>query len=113
MSQRLHDALDRLTDALESHLEASLRRTDDTDPAVQHAYTVVRNASAQYDELLFDLTGEVTPWEYPAGGELDVECEDTDVLPSVVGVLVRRDYEISDLTMLLSAGRVAYGELYP
>lgn len=113
VAQRLHEALDRLTDALEAHLEASLRRADEADPAVQHAYSALRNASAEYDELLFDLVGEVTPWEYPTGGELDAEYEDTDVLPSVVGVMVRRDYEISDLDMLLGAGREAYGELYP
>lgn len=111
--QRLHEALDRLTDALEAHLETALRRTGDTDPAVQNAYTVLRNASADYDELLFELTGEVTPWEYPTGGELEVEYEDTDTLPSVVGVMVRRDYELADVDVLLAAGREAYAELYP
>jgi hypothetical protein len=111
--QRLQAALDRLTDALEAHLEAALNRSGETDPAVQNAYTVLRHASSAYDELLFDLTGEVTPWEYPEGGELDVEYEDTDTMPGIVGVMVRRDYEIADVDGLIAAGRVAYGELYP
>lgn len=111
--QRLQAALDRLTDALEAHLEASLRRTSETDPAVQNAYTVLRHASADYDELLFESTGEVTPWEYPAGGELDVEFEDTAATPGIVGVMVRRDYEIADVDVLIGAGREAYTELYP
>ena len=108
----MQTALDRLTDALEAHLEASLHRVDEADPAVQRAYTALREASAAYDELLFDLTGEVTPWEYPAGSA-EVEFEDTESQPSIVGVMVRRDYELADVDELLGAGRAAYSELYP
>ncbi|HEU0042617.1 MAG TPA: hypothetical protein VFQ15_09720 [Jiangellaceae bacterium] len=109
----LHAALDTLTDALEAHLDACLVRSGDADPNVQAAYTALRQAAERYDDLLFDLREEVTPWEFPEGPHTDVEYEDEDALPSVVGVLVRRDYDLAETDALLGAGREAYAELYP
>lgn len=109
---RLQEALDNLSDALEAHLEAAMTRRDD-DVAMQIAYTRLRDTAEAYDDLLFDLTNEVTPWEFPQGPHIDVEYEDKGAEPTHVGVLVRRDYEVADGDALLSAGREAYADLYP
>ncbi len=106
-------ALDNLTDALENHMEACLARSGEADVAVQAAYTALRHAAAQYDDLLFELRDEVTPWEFPEGPHVDIEYEDSDAEPAAVGVFVRRDYDISEAGELLRAGREAYGEIYP
>jgi hypothetical protein len=110
---RLQSALDSLTDALESHLEACLARSGEADVAVQSAYTALRHAAERYDDLLFELRDEVTPWEFPEGPHVDIEYEDPDAEPAAVGVFVRRDYDINEPAELLRAGREAYGELYP
>ncbi|WP_051426086.1 hypothetical protein [Jiangella gansuensis] len=110
--ERLQSALDELTDALEAHLQACLARTGETDPAVISAYSALRNAADRYDNLLYDVTDEVTPWEFPED-PADPEFEADDAAPAQVGVLVRRDYEIDDTDSLLGAGREAYSELYP
>ena len=110
---RLTAALDDLTDALEAHLAACTRRTGEADPAVQAAYTALRTAASRYDDLLFTLLDEVTPWEFPEGPHVEVEYENPDVVPQIVGVLVRRDYILDDGDALLTAGREAYAELYP
>ncbi len=112
-TERLQTALDELTDALETHLHAVLARGSDADSSVQSAYTALRQAAERYDDLLFDLRDEVTPWEFPEGPDTDLQYEDSDAAPGVVGVLVRRDYEIDDTDGLLEAGRQAYGELFP
>lgn len=112
-TERLQAALDDLTDALENHLQAVLARQGEADAGVQTAYTALRQLAERYDDLLFDVCDEVTPWEFPEGPPSDLEYEDHDAAPGLVGVLVRRDYEIGDTDTLLGAGREAYGELYP
>lgn len=112
-TERLQAALDDLTDALENHLQAVLARQGEADAGVQTAYTALRQLAERYDDLLFDICDEVTPWEFPEGPPSGLEYEDHDAAPGLVGVLVRRDYEISDTDTLLGAGREAYGELYP
>ncbi|PSK98710.1 hypothetical protein CLV30_11993 [Haloactinopolyspora alba] len=112
-NERLQAALDDLTDALEAHLQAVLGRSGEADTAVQSAYTALRQAAERYDDLLFDLRDEVTPWEFPEGPPTGLEYEDDGAVPGTVGVLVRRDYTIGDGDALLGAGREAYGELYP
>ncbi len=109
----LQAALDELTDALEAHLQAVLVRSGEADRQVQSAYTALRHAAERYDDLLFDATGEVTPWEFPEGPRTDLEYEDRDALPNTVGVFVRRDYLLTGAEDLLTIGRQAYAELYP
>lgn len=106
---RLESALDRLSDALEAHLAASVARDEST---TQAAYTALRHAAEAYDDLLFDLTDEVTPWEFPHGPHVDVEYEDVAAEPTNVGVLLRRDYRLDDADALVSAGRAAYADIY-
>lgn len=115
---RLQQALDNLTDALEAHLRAATmadtiadRGADDV--AMQAAYTALRHAAEAYDDLLFDATDEVTPWEFPESPHVDVEYEDKESVPSTIGVLVRRDYELVDADSLVDSGREAYHDLYP
>ncbi|MFW5899360.1 MAG: hypothetical protein ACOCUN_02700 [Jiangellaceae bacterium] len=110
---RLRAALHELTGALEVHLEAVLRRASAGDRAVQDAYARLRESANRYDDLLFELTGEVTPWEFPEEPDRDVEYESPQPPPGVVAMLVRRDYSLADPTRLLAAGRQAYGDLYP
>jgi hypothetical protein len=109
---RLHAALEALTEALDAHLEAVLRRVGEADPAVQAAYTRLRDAAETYDDLLFELTDEVTPWEFPESPE-SPEYEDRSAAPDAITVMVRRDYGIADPAGLLVAGREAYAEMYP
>lgn len=112
-SERLRTALIDLIEALQAHLESALQRTGEADLAAQVAYTRLREAAARYDDLLFELTDEVTPWEFPEGPHVDAEYEDRSAAPDTVGVLVRRDYGLADPAGLLLAGRQAYAELYP
>lgn len=112
-TERLQAALDDLIDTLEAHLQACLARSGEADVAVQSAYTALRNAADRYDDLLFETLDEVTPWEFPDGPVADIEVENDELSPAMVGVLVRRDYELAGPDDLLRAGREAYGELYP
>lgn len=109
----LRELFDDLVAALTSHFHAVRNRRDEADPQVQAAYTRLRSAAERYDDMLFELTGEVTPWEFPAGPPADVEYEDRGAAPDAVTVMVRRDYGIADPAGLLVAGREAYADLYP
>jgi hypothetical protein len=108
---QLTAALDDLTDALEAHLVACTRSTGEVDPAVQAAYTALRTAASHYDDLLFTLLDEVTPWEFAEGPHVEVEHDEAAL--ETLGVLVRRDYAMEDDDALLAAGREAFAEHYP
>ena len=112
-SGQLETALRTLVDALRGHLRAALERTGEGDAAAQAAYTRLRQVAATYDDLLFDLTGEVTPWEFLERSGRSPETEDRGAMPDAVSVLVRRDYGLADPEALLEGGREAYAELYP
>lgn len=108
---RLTAALDDLTDALEAHLVACTRSTGEADPAVQAAYTALRTAASRYDDLLFTLLDEVTPWEFAEGPHVEVQHDEARL--DTLCVLVRRDYAMEDDDALLAAGREAFAELHP
>lgn len=110
---RLRAALHELTGALEVHLDAALRRSGANDHAVQAAYSRLRESADRYDDLLFEITGEVTPWEFPEDGSRNLEQEDPTARPDAITILVRRDYALADSGGLMDAGRQAYAELYP
>lgn len=62
-------ALQQFIAALERHHEAvSMRRSDD-DPAVEHAYTLLKNAFLDYEEALESSFGEWLPFEEADDGE--------------------------------------------
>lgn len=110
---RLNDALDSLTDALEAHLTACLESTGEADAAVQQAYTALRDAASNYDDLLFTLLDEVTPWEFAEAPPVASEDEQRDGRLETIALLLRRDYTVADEGDLLAAARQAYAELNP
>jgi hypothetical protein len=124
----LDAALDRVVALARAHL-AAVKAADGEpdDDAVWNAYVALNNASHEYDELLNDVFGEVTPWDLEAiapeeaadresvpcradeSGEPAVEAAD-DPYPSVVSVRQRRDYRVPSVAALL---RVASGVRAP
>jgi hypothetical protein len=114
---RLNDALDELTEALEAHLAACFESTGEADAAVQEAYTALRDAASRYDDLLFTVLDEVTPWEFAEGPqvEADVEAEvdEREDGLTTIALLLRRDYSVADDDAMLAAARQAYAELNP
>lgn len=122
----LDDALEQVITAARAHL-AAVRAADGAadDERVWHSYVALNNASCEYDELLLDMYGEVTPWETEtidpdAGGRFLTGTEvlgppAADPYPAVVSVRQRRDYRVPSVAALLrvaevSARRVAGAE---
>ncbi|MEJ3748770.1 hypothetical protein WEI85_36520 [Actinomycetes bacterium KLBMP 9797] len=114
----LDAALERVIEAARGHLaavKAADGRIDDDD--VWQAYVDLNNASYEYDELLLDAFGEVTPWDVesidpneldeglaglgPDGGEPD------DPYPHVISVRQRRDYRVPSVTALVRVAEAA------
>jgi hypothetical protein len=107
----LNTALERVISAARDHLaavKAAEGRTDDDQ--VWRAYVELNNASFEYDELLLDAFGEVTPWDVDA---IDPDEADRqfaagaeggtgdDPHPRVVSVRQRRDYRVPSISALL------------
>ena len=106
-------ALEVLVAALRDHLGACERSTGEGDLQVQSAYTALREAADRYDDALFEVHDEVTPWEFPTEGLVDTEHEGEAVDSGRITVLVRRDYELGDMARLLASGRAAYANAFP
>jgi hypothetical protein len=116
----LDAALERVIEAARSHLvavKAAEGRIDDDD--VWQAYVNLNNTSFEYDELLLDAFGEVTPWDvesidpdeaderFGVGlGGIDGE-EPTDPHPQVVSVRQRRDYRVPSVAALVRVAEAA------
>lgn len=120
MTDRIADveaALERVVVAARDHLSA-VRAADGApdDDAVWDAYVALNNASHNYDDLLNEIFGEVTPWDLepisaergPDGklgtvisGEDDGDLGGDDPYPRVVSVRQRRDYRIPSVSALL------------
>jgi hypothetical protein len=110
----LDDALEQVVTAARAHL-AAVKAADGAvdDEDVWRSYVELNNASYEYDQLLLDAYGEVTPWDTEAIDrvdgrfltEPDVEIGETaaDPYPSVVSVRQRRDYRVPSVTALLAA----------
>ena len=70
----LDAALERVIAAARDHLtavKAADGRTDDDE--VWRAYVELNNASYEYDEMLLDAFGEVTPWDVEASQKAGLE----------------------------------------
>ena len=106
-------ALEVLVAALRDHLAACERSTGEGDLQVQSAYTALREAADRYDDALFEVHDEVTPWEFATDGLVGTEHEGEAVDSGRITVLVRRDYELGDVARLLAAGRAAYADAFP
>lgn len=110
----LDAALERVIAAARDHLtavKAADGRADDDE--VWRHYVELNNASYDYDELLLDAYGEVTPWDVEAidPDEADRQfgvglggvdgTEAGDAYPTVVSVRQRRDYRVPSVAALL------------
>jgi hypothetical protein len=107
--QTVRAAADAVKDALDRHLAAVEARTGEQDPAVQQAFDALQAAAERYDDLLFDVHEEVTPFEF---GEAATQptAELTGEAP-VVSLFLRRDYAITEPESLLAAGQAAHRAL--
>lgn len=97
-------AAEALKTAIDRHLAAVESRVDELDPAVLEAFDALAAAAEEYDELLYTVHDEVTPFEVPAepsavySGPEEVEA---------FSVLIRRDYLVVDPEALAAAARTA------
>ncbi|GHC41625.1 hypothetical protein [Streptomyces cinnamoneus] len=92
--------------ALDRHLDAVERRSGEDDPAVYAAFNELAATAEAYDELLYDVYDEVTPFEIPGDDTLPAYAGPEE--PSALSVLIRRDYAVVEPQRLLSqAQRVA------
>src|SRR5262245_5753444 len=119
----LDAALDRVVTAARDHLEAvKAADRERDDDAVWRAYVALNNASHEYDEVLNDVFGEVTPWdleeisaEEAEGGRggaftgADLPAPADDPYPTVVSVRQRRDYRVPSVAALLALAEMARG----
>jgi hypothetical protein len=116
----LDAALERVIEAARGHLtavKAAEGRIDDDD--VWQAYVALNNASYEYDELLLDAFGEVTPWDVESidPDEADERfgvglggvdgAEPGDPHPQVVSVRQRRDYRVPSVAALVRVAEAA------
>ena len=104
-------AADRLKSAIDLHLSAVESRTGENDPDVQAAFDALQAASESYDDLLFEVYDEVTPFENVTGDELPEDDLDPEENPPVVSLFVRRDYALAEPQALLEAGRSAHAAI--
>jgi hypothetical protein len=119
MTDRIADveaALERVVAAAHAHL-AAVRAADGEpdDDTVWNSYVALNNASHDYDNLLNDVFGEVTPWdlepisaEHGHAGRLGTvvsgvsdDAQGDDPYPKVVSVRQRRDYRVPSVSALL------------
>lgn len=122
----LDAALERVIDTARTHLaavKAAQGRVDDDD--VWQAYVALNNASFEYDELLLDAFGEVTPWDVESidPDEADERfgvglggvdgAEAADPYQPVVSVRQRRDYRVPSVAALLRVAEAARRSAVP
>lgn len=115
--EAVRSAASALKDAIDRHLAVIEARSGEAggdvaarDGEVQEAFDALQAAAERYDDVLFDVYEEVTPFE--AGGA-DAAPEGVESLEGtpVVSLYLRRDYAVSDPDGLLAAGRAAHKTL--
>ncbi|GHI08917.1 hypothetical protein AQI88_11770 [Streptomyces cellostaticus] len=94
-------AAEAIKTALDRHLAAVERRSGEDDPAVYEAFNQLAAAAEAYDELLYDLYDEVTPFEIP-GAEDSLPPYAGPEEPNAISVLIRRDYAVAEPQRLLA-----------
>ncbi len=107
-------AAEQLKRAVDRHLAAIEERAGESDPTVQDAYSALHDAAHRYDDLLFEVHDEVTPFVFTEGARpLGLAGEDEyDVEPESVSMLARWDFEIEDRDAVIEAGRTAAREAW-
>jgi hypothetical protein len=105
-------AAEALKQAVDSHLAAVEARSGESDPVVQDAYTALHDAAQRYDDLLFEVHDEVTPFVFSEGARtLDVvDDEEYEVEPERVSMFARWEFAVDDREALMDAGRIAAHE---
>ncbi|GAA5017215.1 hypothetical protein GCM10025734_67660 [Kitasatospora paranensis] len=97
--------------AIDRHLEAVAGTTEESDPAVVAAYEELASAAITYDQLLYEVFDEVTPFEVPgdegSGGYHGPEQ------PEAISVLIRRDYLVADPKRLRAQAERVEASLTP
>jgi hypothetical protein len=100
----VREAAEALKAAIDRHLAAVESRVDELDAAVLEAFDALAAAAEEYDELLYTVHDEVTPFEVPAEPSAVYSGpEEIDAF----SVLVRRDYLVVDPEALSAAARTA------
>jgi hypothetical protein len=105
-------AAEALKQAVDSHLAAVEARSGESDPVVQDAYTALHDAAQRYDDLLFEVHDEVTPFVFSEGARtLDVvDDEAYEVEPEWFSMFARWEFAVDDREALMDAGRIAAHE---
>ncbi|GAA0688550.1 hypothetical protein GCM10010193_48290 [Kitasatospora atroaurantiaca] len=97
--------------AIDRHLEAVSTPAAADDPAVATAYEELAAAAIAYDQILYEVYDEVTPFEVPGdespGGYLGPEQ------PEAISVLIRRDYLVTDAKRLRAQAERVESSLTP
>ncbi|CAL9379327.1 MULTISPECIES: hypothetical protein [Streptomyces] len=102
-------AAEALKTALDRHLEAVERRSAEggsgagaarAEAAVHAAFDELAAAGEAYDELLYDVYDEVTPFEIPGGDSMPAYAGPEE--PSTLSVLIRRDYTVVEPQRLMA-----------
>ncbi|MGP4110826.1 hypothetical protein ACTWP5_07910 [Streptomyces sp. 4N509B] len=101
-------AAEALKGAIDRHLAAIERRASkpddvaEADAEVFSAFNEMAAAGEAYDELLYDVYDEVTPFEVP---ETDGAAYTGPEEPEALSVFIRRDYAVVDPRRLLAQAR--------
>ncbi|MFE9421454.1 hypothetical protein ACFYNO_00670 [Kitasatospora sp. NPDC006697] len=90
----VREAAEAVKAAIDRHLEAVSSTTTADDPAVFTAYEELAAAAIHYDQLLYEVYDEVTPFEVPGDGGASSYRGPEE--PEAISVLIRRDYRIAD-----------------
>ncbi|MFD1831580.1 hypothetical protein ACFSJS_18225 [Streptomyces desertarenae] len=102
-------AAEALKNALDRHLEAVERRSAEGDDAagaaraeaaVHAAFDELAAAGEAYDELLYEVYDEVTPFEIPGGEGMPPYAGPEE--PGSLSVLIRRDYAVVEPQRLMA-----------
>ena len=100
----VRQAAEALKAAIDAHLRAVEARVDELDPAVLEAFDALAAAAEDYDELLYAVHDEVTPFEVMADPQPDYNGPDE---VEALSVFIRRDYLVADPDALAAAARTA------
>jgi hypothetical protein len=100
----VRQAAEALKTAIDAHLRAVEARVDELDPAVLEAFDALAAAAEEYDELLYAVHDEVTPFEVMAEPQPDYAGSDEI---EALSVFIRRDYLVADPDALAAAARTA------
>ncbi|MBS2961605.1 hypothetical protein KGA66_01005 [Actinocrinis puniceicyclus] len=94
-------AAEALKSAIDRHLAAVEARSDELDPAVLEAFDALAAAAEEYDELLYTVHDEVTPFDVvpPESDAVYTGPEQVEAF----SVYIRRDFLVSDPEALAAA----------